>query len=295
MAQTMRRYTAHLEQLVAERAQELDQSNRELAEAHRRVLDSIRYAQQIQQAILPKPETLARALGEHFVIWRPRDLVGGDFYYCRTDERGCLLVTADCTGHGVPGAFMTMAVNSVLNHITGTLGTDDPAALLQAVNRLLRATLRQDDMGEEFENGLDAGACYWPFAAPTLTFAGARLDLLYRDANGVVTTLRGDHRNLGYRHSNPDWTFTAHVVERLPGRTFYLTTDGLLDQSGGPKGYGFGRRRFQAFLQRCGELPPALQQAELERSLAAWQDGRTQRDDITVIGFRPALEPLKRL
>lgn len=287
MAQTVRQHAAHLEQLVAERTQALDQSNRELAEAHGQVLDSIRYAQRIQQAILPKPELLAQALGEHFVIWHPRDWVGGDLYYCQADVHGCLLLVADCTGHGVPGAFMTMAVNSVLNHATSTLGADDPAMLLQAVNRLLRATLRQDDMGESFDNGLDAGACYWQFSASKLIFAGARLDLYYRDAGGAVTVIRGDHRNLGYRDSDPDWTFTAHAVERLPGRTFYLTTDGLLDQSGGPKGYGFGRRRFQAFLQRYGGQPLATQQAALEQTLVAWQGERTQRDDMMVISFRP--------
>ncbi len=293
MVQTVCQHTAHLEQLVAERTQALDRSNRELAEAHSHVLDSIRYAQRIQRAILPKPEVLARALGEHFVIWQPRDLVGGDFYYCQADQHGCLLVVADCTGHGVPGAFMTMAVNSVLNHVTGTLGTDDPARLLQAVNRVLRTTLRQDDLDEGFENGLDAGVCYWQLSAPTLVFAGARLDLYYRDADGTVMTLRGDHRNLGYRHSDPDWTFTAHTVERLPGRIFYLTTDGVLDQSGGPKGYGFGRRRFQAFLQHHGEQPLVMQRIALEQALATWQGERMQRDDMMVIGFQPALKWLE--
>ena len=291
MAQTVRQHTDHLEQRVAERTRELDQANRRLAEAHRQVLDSIQYAQLLQQAILPQPELLARALGEHFVIWRPRNLVGGDFYYCQTDERGCLLVVADCTGHGVPGAFMTMAVNSVLNHITGALGIDDPARLLQTVNRLLRATLRQDEMGEGFENGLDAGVCYWSWSASSLIFAGARLDLYYRDADGTVAVVRGDGRSVGYRRSDPDWTFASHAVERAPGRVFYLITDGLLDQSGGPKGYGFGRQRFQAFLQQQGNQPLAAQRTALEQTLADWQGEQPQRDDMTVIGFRPVLEP----
>ena len=291
MARTVRQHTDHLEQRVAERTRELDQANGQLAEAHRQVLDSIQYAQLLQQAILPLPELLARALGEHFVIWRPRNLVGGDFYYCQADERGCLLVVADCTGHGVPGAFMTMAVNSVLNHITGTCGIDDPARLLQAVNRLLRATLRQDEMGEGFENGLDAGVCYWSWSASSLIFAGARLDLYYRDADGAVAVLRGDGCSVGYRRSNPDWTFVSHAVERAPGRVFYLITDGLLDQSGGPKGYGFGRQRFLAFLQQQGHLPLAAQQIALEQTLANWQGEQSQRDDMTVIGFRPVLEP----
>lgn len=293
MAQTMRQYTAHLEHLAAERAWELERSNRDLAEAHHHVLDSIGYAQRIQQAILPKPETLKLALGEYFVIWRPRDLVGGDFYYCQIDDQGGLLVVADCTGHGVPGAFMTMAVNAVLNHAVGTLGIDDPARLLQAVNRLLRATLRQDDQDEGFENGLDAAACYWRCSTSQLIFAGARLDLHYRDASGAITMIRGDRCDLGYRHSNLDWVFTNHVIEVSPGQVFYLTTDGLLDQSGGAKGYGFGRQRFQAFLRHHGAQPLALQRAALEQTLAAWQGERMQRDDMTVIGFQPTLKRLE--
>ena len=291
MAHTVRQYTDHLEQRVAERTQALDQANQQLAEAHRQVLDSIQYAQLLQQAILPQPELMARALGEHFVIWQPRNLVGGDFYYCQADHRGCLLMVADCTGHGVPGALMTMTVNSVLNHVLSTLGAAAPALILQAINRLLRTTLRQDQMGEGFEAGLDTGACYWSESTSLLTFAGARLDLYYRDSDGTVAVVHGDRRNLGYRQSDPDWTFTSHSIARLPGRTFYLITDGLLDQSGGSKGYGFGRKQFLMFLQQYGELPLIAQQTALEHTLADWRGEQLQRDDMTVIGFRPALEP----
>ncbi len=291
MAHTVQQYTDHLEQRVAERTRELHHANRQLAEAHRQVLDSIQYAQLLQQAILPQPECLAQVLGEHFVIWQPRDLVGGDFYYCRADSSGCLLIAVDCTGHGVPGALMTMTVNSVLNHVFSTLGAADPALILQAINRLLRTTLRQDQMGEGFEAGLDAGACYWSESTSTLIFAGARLDLYYRDDDGSVAVIYGDRRNLGYRQSDPDWTFTRHSIARLPGRTFYLITDGLLDQSGGPKSYGFGRKQFLMFLQQYGELPLIAQQTALEHTLANWRGEQLQRDDMTVIGFRPALKP----
>ncbi len=291
MARTVRDQTEHLEQRVTERTRELDQAHRALASTHRQVVDSIQYAQMLQESILPGPERLEQVLGEHWVLWKPRDLVGGDFYYVHADDRGFLLVVADCTGHGVPGALMTMAVNAVLNHVVGTLGADDPPRILQAVNRLLRAMLRHDKMGEGFENGLDAGVCYGAWATPLLLFAGARVDLFYRDGNGAVTVVRGDGRSLGYRQSDPDWTFTEHRIERWPDRVFYLTTDGLLDQSGGPKGYGFGRKRFQEFLQQQGDRPLAVQKTALEQALAAWRGGQPQRDDMTAIGFRLAPQP----
>ncbi len=292
MTLKMRRYTDRLEQLVEERTRALARSNQQLAETHEQVLDSIRYACLIQQAILPRLELLERVLDEHFVVWKPRDLVGGDFYFCRADERGCLLAVADCTGHGVPGAFMTMAVNAVLNHVTSALCADDPARILQETNRQLRATLRQDDMGEGFENGLDAGVCYWAWSERQLRFAGARIDLAFQDSDGTLTVIRSDSRSLGYRHADFEREFTRHQIERIPGRVFYLSTDGLLDQAGGEKGYGFGRRRFHEALRAGGGQPLPARGALLEQALATYQGDRPQRDDITVLGFRPAIQPL---
>jgi len=288
MTLTIRQYTGHLETLVDERTQQLQQAHFELADTHRQVVESIQYAQLLQQAMLPTAETLTQAFADHFLIWRPRDLVGGDFYYCRTDSRGGLLVLVDCTGHGVPGAFMTMAVNAALNHITGVMGIADPVPVLQALHREMQAILHQHDLGESFENGLDAGVCRWTWGEPVLHFAGARIDLYYQDPATPITAIRGYRASLGYRHADPDWTLFSRVdLDRIPGRTFYLTTDGLLDQAGGPKGQGFGRRRFQEVLQQGNGQSLPAQQAALEQALAAWQGEQPQRDDMTVIGFAP--------
>lgn len=112
--------------------------------------------------------------------------------------------------------------------------------------------------------------------------------MCYQDAATPATVIRGNRVSLGYRHTHPDWTvFHLESVDRTPDRIFYLTTDGLLDQSGGPKGYGFGRRQFQEVLQRCNGQSLPEQQAALEQALAAWRNDQPQRDDITVIGFRP--------
>ncbi|MDQ5911573.1 MAG: hypothetical protein QG599_3671 [Pseudomonadota bacterium] len=288
MAHTVRQHTGHLEQLVDERTYALRKANDQLADAHRQLMDSIEYAQLIQQSLLPRPEPLARVLGEYFIIWRPRNVVGGDFYYCREDTRGCLLLLADCTGHGVPGAFMTMAVSTVLHYIVGELGIADPVQVLQALNQRLRDALHQQGTGEGGENGLDAGVCWQPVGERKLIFAGARLDFYYADPSGEVVRVRGDARDIGYRRSAPDATFTAHVIDLPSGRIGYLATDGLFDQAGGPKGLGFGRQRFQQVLQDCGAQPLAAQRERLEQALADWQGDYLQRDDITVIGFRPA-------
>ena len=264
MTLTIRQYTERLEMLVDERTQ------------------------QLQQAMLPTAATLARAFADHFLIWRPRDLVGGDFYYCRIDDQGCLLALVDCTGHGVPGAFMTMAANTALNHITGVMGIVEPVPVLQALHQEMQAILHQHDLRESFENGLDAGVCHWTWGESVLHFAGARIDLYYQDPATPITLIRGHRASLGYPHTNPDWTaFGLEVIEQRPGRNFYLTTDGPLDQAGGPKGHGFGRRRFQEVLQQGNGQSLPAQQAALEQALAAWQGEQPQRDDITVIGFAP--------
>jgi len=290
MALTVQQHTEHLEQRVEERTKELHQAHQKLTDAHRQVLDSIQYAQLIQQAMLPAPEVLKQALGHYFLIWKPRDLVGGDFYYCRIHEQGWLLAVVDCTGHGVPGAFMTMAANAVLNHVTSALCADDPARILREANRLLREILNQERLNEAFDNGMDAGICYRFWAEQRLCFAGARFDLLYQDAEGAPIMVRGDNHSLGYQRSDPGRVFENHWIDLPPGRTFYLTSDGLPDQAGGPKGYGFGRQRFQEVLQKCACGDPsllAMQRASLEQELADWQGDQPQRDDITVIGFQP--------
>ena len=292
MTLTIRQYTERLEMLVDERTRQLQQAHFELADTHQQVVESIQYAQLLQQAMLPTAETLTQAFADYFLIWRPRDLVGGDFYYCRTDDRGGLLALVDCTGHGVPGAFMTMAVNAALNHITGVMGIADPVPVLQALHREMQAILHQHDLGESFENGLDAGVCRWTWGDPVLRFAGARIDLYYQDPATPITVIRGYRASLGYRHADPDWALFSRVdLDRVPGRTFYLTTDGLPDQAGGPKGHGFGRRRFQEVLQQGNGQSLPEQQAALEQTLAAWQGEQPQRDDITVIGFRPNVGP----
>ncbi|HQC71282.1 MAG TPA: SpoIIE family protein phosphatase [Candidatus Competibacteraceae bacterium] len=287
MAAKVGLYTDHLEQCVTERTEELARAHRQLAETHEQMLDSVQYARLIQQAMLPRPAVLARALGEVFVLWRPRELVGGDFYYCRTDGQGCLLVVGDCTGHGVPGALMTMSAYAVLNHITSVQRTDDPARILQELNRQLQHILHQDQADESFENGLDAGVCHWSPATGTLLFAGARFDLFHQAPGAAPEVIRGDRHSLGYRGSNPQAIFHNQRLDDAVQRTFYLSSDGLFDQAGGLKGYGFGQRRFLAVLAEMGTAPLAVQQAVLERALADWQGEQPQRDDITVIGFRP--------
>ncbi|QCO14204.1 HAMP domain-containing protein [Azospirillum brasilense] len=285
MAETVQDYTQTLEFRVQERTEAL-------ADINRRIMDSINYAQLIQSSILPKPEVLEGGLAQHFVLWRPRDVVSGDFYYYREVEDGFLIGVADCTGHGVPGAFMTMTASAVLNNVVDGMGAADPAALLGMVDGKVRAALHQDGDAASweggFDNGLDLALCYVQPARRRLVYAGARLPLAIAGPGGL-TEIRAERRSLGYRASGPTPAFTNHSLDLLPDQTFYICTDGLTDQCGGERGRSFGKRRLHGVVEECSALPLDLQKERIEACLSGFQGDRPQRDDITMIGFRVRL------
>lgn len=285
MTRMIKDYTDNLEQKVHERTEELHRSSRELAESNRKVMDSIHYAQLIQASILPDEAAVRRSLPEFFAIYRPRDIVGGDFYFFRAFDASCVIAVIDCTGHGVPGAFMTMTAHAVLNHVLDTVDTTDPAAILVELNRLLRATLHHDRVATSIDNGLDIGLCWCSPDEGRLVFAGARIDL-YCVRQGQLTLCPGDKQAIGYRSSREAFTYTNHQIDAGGGTTFYLASDGILDQSGGARGWGFGRRRLEALLATIAGSDAAARRAGLERGLAAYQGDHPQRDDLTLVSFR---------
>ncbi|QCG88277.1 SpoIIE family protein phosphatase [Azospirillum sp. TSH100] len=292
MAATVQDHTSTLESRVRERTEALAATNRA-------IMDSINYAQLIQSAILPSADALSAGLTEHFVLWRPRDVVSGDFYLCREVADGFVVAVADCTGHGVPGAFMTMTASAILNNVLDQLGAEDPAAVLAAVDRKVRAALHQEEGARSgtdcFDNGLDLGLCHIRPAKGKLVFAGARIPLLIV-TDGGVTELRGDRRSLGYRPialdsagNGAEPSFTNHLVALRADQTFLMGTDGLVDQNGGERGRSFGRIRLRDLLSRGGDGPLDRLRTALEHSLDQFQGGREQRDDITLFGFRVRL------
>lgn len=299
MAKTVHGYTEGLEQRVAERTEELRQSNEQLAVVNRQVMDSIQYASLLQSAILPDERAMARRLDGLCVLWRPRDVVGGDFHIFREFDDGRFLIgVADCSGHGVPGAFMTMTVSAILDHVLSETPDSDPAAILGGLNRMVRAALARGRDNPRFDNGLDIGLCLVRPDRGDLLFAGGRIGLhiVERGAGagaGSVGEVKGDAQSLGYRRSDIGHRFTTHRVELAPGRDFYLTTDGFLDQAGGVRGFGFGNRRFDAMLLEHAAVPMADRKAAFAAALAEHQGDRPQRDDITLVGFTvaPARSP----
>lgn len=277
--------TANLEAKVAERTRELKDANSALRASRQRLMESITYASSIQKAILPKDEAMAALFAEYSVLYRPRDIVGGDLYYLRALDEHVLFAVLDCTGHGVPGALMTMTAHSVLNHVLSQPGREDPVRVLQHTDRELREAFRLHEAGAgSLDCGLDMAVCVWHPATGRLRFAGAGLSL-FALANDGLREIRGDRKRLGYRGAYQDHLFTSHELSVRGDERFYLVTDGFLDEGGGPKGFGFGQPRFEDMLKTHARVPLAEQAALFEAILTAYRGERAQRDDITLLGF----------
>lgn len=265
---------------------ELKESEQRAAAANRLILDSIRYASRIQTAILPARNALAAASKDHFLIWEPRDVVGGDFFWFHPAQGGHLIMVGDCTGHGVPGAFMTLIACGLLDRILQTVPADEPSRVLGELHRGLQVLLGQDQGAGETDDGLEAGVCFVSETGRQLVFSGARLSL-WRTNGGVVDEIKGDRAGIGYRRFARDLTFTDVSLPLENGSAFYLTTDGLIDQVGGPRRISFGKKRFAAFIAEHQARPMPEQAEALRRAVESYQGGESRRDDLTVLGFTP--------
>ena len=260
-------------------------AEQELEDAYEVITSSIEYASNIQRSLLPRPEFLAEDLREYFVIWQPRDVVGGDLYWYRRCDGGFVIVLADCTGHGVPGAFMTMLSTGALDRALRDYRDGDPAELLARMNRSIQMSLGQDQEESESDDGLELGICRIASDTGALVYAGARFSLF--QVNGEqVREIKGDKSGIGYRHIPTDQTFTNHAVEIAKDDAFYMTSDGLIDQIGGAKRRSFGKRRLMKLITAIQHLPIAEQQNRILAALDEHQGDEPRRDDVSVFGFR---------
>jgi len=264
---------------------QVEARTKELSERNQEMLDSISYALLLQQSVLPKESELNVTLPEPFVIWRPRDVVGGDFYWVRRQGERTLVAVGDCTGHGVPGAFMAMLAVSTLDRIVDADedGAQTPADILERLHKLMKETLRQGDEEGLIDDGAAIGLCAVG-PANDVTFAGASC-LLYRQDEGGIASWKGDRKGVGYRRTPADYRYTNHEIPGGDAR-IYMSTDGFFDQNGGERNYSFGKKRYERLLSDIRGLPPAQQRAEMIGALETYMQGERQRDDITVLSFR---------
>ena len=273
-----------LEVRVAERTQELSERTQELSGTHDVITSSIQYASRIQRALLPSDGVLHDIFAEHFCIWEPRDVVGGDMYWVREDRRGYFVSLFDCTGHGVPGALMTTIAVSALS--VAFAETGDPSRLIARVNKAIKLALGQHDEEGPSDDGLEMGICLVEPERMRVTYAGARFELVSAVGDSIEV-IKGDKNGLGYRHVPFDCRFTNHSIRLKPGQRLYMHTDGIIDQIGGNRRRAFGRKRLMKLLGDTVHMPLPKQGAAITSALADYQGGEVRRDDVSMIGFMP--------
>ena len=261
---------------------QLDNANQRLREVNKQVDDSIRYAALLQRSILPDRQLSERFGLDHFVLWQPRDTVGGDYYVFHDDGNRCLAGVADCAGHGVPGAMMTMLARAGIDRYIQQVGITSPAAVLQATNAGMNVVLSEAQLSRALATSMDVGLVFLDFEAEILRFAGAKISLYWSDGERV-DMVKGDPRSLWDRRSG---TYHDHEMPLRRDCTYYMATDGVFDQAGGELGFGLGTERFCEWLLAHARKPLAEQHEAFSRSISEFRGEHPQRDDITMLSFR---------
>ena len=271
-----------------------EQKNRELLvkELHKNTSDSIEYASLIQHSLIPSHKLYRKYFDDYFTIWHPKDVVGGDIYLFEElrNEEECLLMVIDCTGHGVPGAFVTMLVKAIERQVIATIANDktrevSPAWILQYFNKTMKKLLRQEDDESISNAGFDGGIFYYNKKENIVKFAGAETPLFYMQDN-ELKTIKGDRQSIGYKKSDVNFEFTDHIIPTKEGMHFYISTDGYFDQNGGEKGFPFNKKRFKGLIEEYHEESMADQQEVFLYSLADYQGNEETNDDVTVVGLK---------
>ena len=257
------------------------------------ILDSIRYAERIQSAILPPGDFLSENTADHFVLYMPRDIVSGDFYWTSMVNGKLLLAAADCTGHGVPGAFLSVLGISSMNEIVNTQGEVHPHQVLEQLRTFVIRSMHQSGIRGEAQDGIEIALCMIDLKTRLLEFAGANrhLYLVRRGKKGStgnsheLIQVRGDRIPIGIYEQEPG-PFTNHQVQLMKGDAIYLFSDGYVDQLGGPRRKTFRAVHFrELLLQNQGLAMEAQKKLLLEKHLA-WRGNNEQIDDILVMGIR---------
>jgi serine phosphatase RsbU (regulator of sigma subunit) len=286
-----------LEQLVKERTKELEQANaeieaqRDMAEEQRdqiiqqkkEITDSIQYAQRIQNIILPSPNLLKLYLPEYFVLFKPRDIVSGDFFWITGKDEKIILTAADSTGHGVPGAFMSLLGITYLNEITSQSAILSAGQILDELRKSIIKALDQKGVSGENKDGMDMALCIFDFKNMELQFAGAN-NPLYILRNNEILETKGDKMPVAIHERMQE--FANHTIRFEKGDVLYMFSDGYEDQFGGPKGKKFMAKALKQLLLSVGNLSMKEQKAEIERNFEEWKGDLDQMDDVLMIGVK---------
>lgn len=267
-----------LEVKVGQRTEELSRINKDLT-------DSINYAERIQTAILPTDEEFKARFPESFIIHRPKDIISGDFHWIHDQDNLTYLAVVDCTGHGVPGALMSMIGNNLLNRAFLDKGIIDPGEALTDMDITLGNMLKNDSQGYAVNDGMDMTLCVIDHEKGELHYEGAR-GHAFVSRSGEMSELIGTKFSIGGLMAGQNKNFITRTVKFNKGDLLYLFSDGYQDQFGGPRGKKFYRKNLVWLMQQNASKPMIDQKNILMKSLVDWQGPLSQIDDVTVVGIR---------
>ena len=268
-----------------EQNQIIDAQKKIVESKNKEITDSITYAQRIQKAIIPSNERMKSSLPASFVFYRPKDIVAGDFYWLKVIDHLRYFAVADCTGHGVPGAMVSIVCNNALNRSVLEFGLREPAEILEKTRDLVVEEFNENRQDGLVKDGMDISFCCLDPNTKELRWAGANNPLwILRSGAEEMEVLEADKQPIGrYDHNQP---FQSHYVKLEEGDTIYLFSDGFPDQFGGPKGKKYYYSRFKKFLIGIGNEDLETQKEKLETELDSWKGSLEQLDDVCVMGVR---------
>ncbi len=269
---------------IHKQKQFLELQNKIISNKNKDLLDSIRYAKRIQEAILPSDATMNSFLKECFLYYAPKDIVSGDFYWIDKQGDDILLAVVDCTGHGVPGAFMSILGYNLLND-TARIGT--PGLMLNAINKGLYKALYNNDKEEDkyIKDGMELALLKFNTQSLCLEFAGANTRLYILRENEFME-IEGDSEPLGAFYGTKERNYNNYTIQLQKNDMVYMFTDGYIDQFGGPKNKKFLNKRFKELLCEIFRLPMKEQRQKLEETIYTWRGDNEQVDDMLILGLK---------
>jgi serine phosphatase RsbU (regulator of sigma subunit) len=263
----------------------------EIEKKHTEIVDSVNYAKRIQEAILPDIKEIDKHLPLSFILFKPRDIVSGDFYWFSFKEGKGIIAAIDCTGHGVPGAFMSMIGNTLLNQIVNERGVTDPAEILDNLNAEVNRSLKQNQEDSESRDGMDGAICCFEFEETNgikkiknVLYAGANRPL-YFIRNNELTEIKANKFPVGGIDLEIPKKFTTHTLELQENDTIYIFTDGYADQFG-ITGKKLMTKKFKETLLAIQQQAMEEQKSHLDNHIETWKGKEEQTDDILVIGVK---------
>ncbi len=269
---------------VVRQKSEIESKNEELEILYKQVTDSIHYAKRIQDAILPAPSIVRTMLPDSFVLFKPKDIVSGDFYWVEKKDKLIYFATVDCTGHGVPGAFMSLVGYNLLKDILNHSKQIKPSEILEQLREGVISTLRVDDAGKQAKDGMDMTLCTINYETLELQYAAA-FNPLYLVRNGEMHIHPANKFPIGAFIGEKQF-YENHVIQLQKNDQVFIFSDGYADQFGGPSGKKFMVGNFRKLLLKVAGFSPEEQKRELEKTLLTWQGTQEQVDDVLVMGIK---------